>query len=247
MKEKVRSTYIAVFTTILIFCTTGMVKAQMFSVQTEQTTRMDIPRNTFLIGYEPTTFTFRNDVTDNIVDLSFSDPVYRVRAEVEGFQAYAGMGFNLGDNNDINYFNAGGKIDGEFRFAGSPSYYFAIPLILMTDYLQVISQDESQRASEFRQSAASVGIGISFGARLTRQFRVESRVIPTYGFSVTSFGATGGARSSLIAQNRVYMDHLFGRIGLTAGFDYHTARYNMDDERFNYDLSSNSFVIGITF
>ncbi|MEX2633282.1 MAG: hypothetical protein WD267_04560 [Balneolales bacterium] len=224
----------------------GTAEAQMFSVQAEESGRMDIPANNVILGYEPTTFTFRHSDNDAYSDYSFTDPVYRVRLELEGFQAYAGVGYNLGINGDINYLNAGAKLEGEFRFAGNQSYFLGIPLILSTDYLQIGSRDETARASEFRQSAAMVGIGLSFGARYNR-YRVESRIVPMYGFSVTSFGATGGSRSSITTQNRLYIDRLFNQIGITAGYDYRTSRYSLDDDRFDYDLTSHSIVLGLTF
>lgn len=217
----------------------------MFSIQSEQAVSRNIPENNVLLGFEPVTFSFQGNQTPG--DLSFSDPVYRLRAELGGFQGYLGVGYNLGDDNSLNFFNAGAKIDGEIRFAGGRNYFAGIPLILSTDYLQVGFQDTADGTGDFRQSSAMVGLGLSLGVRIAERFRIETQAVPFYGFSVTSFGATGGSRSSLTSQNRIYMDRVFDRIGLTAGFDYRTARYNLDDERFNYDLTSSSFVIGVTF
>ncbi|MEX2404499.1 MAG: hypothetical protein WD625_10215 [Balneolales bacterium] len=242
MKVNVRY---SLFTIILIICFSDTLNAQMFSVQSEQTTRRDAPDNNILLGFEPTSFTFRGDENANV--LSFSDPVYQLRAELSGFQGYLALGYNLGDENSLNYLNAGAEIDGEYRFAGDRNYFMSIPLVLNTDYLQVGTQNDIDRSDHFRQSSAMVGLGFGFGVRLAGRLRIESRAVPFYGYSVTSFGASGGSRSSLSIQNRIYLDRLFDRIGITAGFDFRTSRYNMRDERFDYDITSNSFVIGVTF
>ncbi|MEX2640774.1 MAG: hypothetical protein WD266_08795 [Balneolales bacterium] len=220
--------------------------AQMFTVQSEQAGLRAIPQNTVVLGFEPTEFSFRGD--DNTpIDLSFSDPVYRLRAELSGFEGYIGIGYNLGDADSLNLFNAGAKIGAEYRIVRSSNFFFAIPLSLSTDYIQIGSQTEADRLGEFRQSSAMVGLGVSIGVRYAQRLRIESRALPMYGFSVTSFGGTGGTRASFTSKNRIYLDHVFDRIGLSAGFDFKTSRYNLDEERFNYDLTANSFVVGVTF
>lgn len=236
---------LALFTILLIVCVNDNIYAQMFSVQSERSVRLDAPTNNVILGFEPTTFSFRGD--DNLRDLSFSDPIYRFRAELSGFQGYLGIGYNLGDEDMTNYLNAGAQIEGEYRVAGNRRFFIGTPFVLSTDYLQVGYRGEVDRSGDFQQSSAMVGLGLNLGVRLFEQVRLESRVVPFYGFTVTSFGATGGTRSSLTNQNRIYLDRVLNRIGFTAGFDLGITRYNVDDPRHDYDVNSNSFVIGITF
>ncbi|MEX2395413.1 MAG: hypothetical protein WD491_00240, partial [Balneolales bacterium] len=214
---------VTLFIIITILCFNNIAKAQMFSVNSEQPVRLDLPANSILVGYEPTSFKYTGDDTEQ--NLSFSDPIYRLRAELSGFEGYLAIGYNLGDANSTNLVNAGAKIDGEFRFLGDRNYFIGVPLVLGTDYLQVSTQSDENRSDDFRQSSAMVGAGLSLGFRFANRFRIESKAVPFYGFSVTSFGATGGSRVSFTNQNRIYMDRIFDRIGLTAGFDFKTARY----------------------
>lgn len=221
-------------------------EAQMFTVEPEEEVRQ-IPGTGVFIGIEPYDFQYHGDELAPEEQMNFNEPVYRARIESDFFEAYGGMAWNLAEGDTLTYLNAGATIRGDYRLMIREDFRMIAPLILNTDYTQVSNERGRIKARDFRQSSISVGMGLQMEASLIGPIRVKSSFVPQIGFSVTSFGATGGQRIMMESQNRMYIDHIFGDYGLSLGYDFRHARFDLEEERFQYNSTANSVTIGLTF
>lgn len=230
---------------ILLFAVTES-KAQMFSVSSQNPSTYT-PSTSFYLGAETLRFTFRD--SDNLPEqnFNFDDIIYRFRAELPGLQVYLGYNNRVGVDEELSYLNAGAVIDGQYVIYRRPSFFMTLPLMLKTDYTQVVIRSGSTSTDDFQQSSALIGAGLMLHFRINPSIRMQAKFVPQYGFSVTSFGGTGGNVSILEGQYRIFFDNLFSRVGLVAGYDYRKSVYDLEEELFNYRRMNHSILIGVTF
>lgn len=234
------------YLTFLIFFTLlGQAKAQMFSVSSERPLDL-LPRNSLYIGLESASFQFRG--SDSPYNISnFNDAIYRLKAELPGFTFFLGYSNRIGDADSLSFLNAGVAITGRYGLLGRRALSFGVPLMLRTDFTQVALRLNDPEWEDFRQNSALIGLGFDTQYRINERIRIHVDAIPQYGFSVTSFGGTGGSILVLEGRARLYFDNLFDNFGLSLGYDWRFTRFDLQDERFNYDLGGHSFLVGITF
>lgn len=219
----------------------------MFSIE-EPEVRSRISSSSLSFGLDFLNMKLRPHLDSNNPEYKISDPIYRLRLELPGIEAYAGLKNNTGTADTLNYLNLGANISGALPLAGNRRVGISIPLWLSTDYVRVQSSSGQQREGDhFRQSSASIGVGVETYYNMTRSIRFRANVVPQIGFTVSSVGSDSGQMSSLHGKFRLYVDSIYRRFGLVAGYNYSWRRYSGTEERFHYDISGNSASIGISF
>lgn len=227
-------------------------QAQMFSVQendTEQRLR-NIPTTGIYIGWEPADFRYTGDAPrtqGGPGSYEFDGPLLRLKFETIGFQAHLGVGGSMTGIDDIGYFDAGVKAIRGIRLVGTRNFQLQLPLQLRSTINTVSNNARVSGDAQFRQATLEFGGGVKFGVRLGKGIRLTGAAIPSYGFSFATGGIFGGQIYELETQTRLYIDRLFGDIGLTAGWDYGFKRFDIDQNEFDYNFRSHSILIGITF
>ncbi|MFH5886347.1 hypothetical protein ACG2F4_18720 [Halalkalibaculum sp. DA3122] len=229
---------------------TEEARAQMFSVEENEPVRERslIPPNAVYLGLEPVEFTYRGDVSNaNSGAYAFDGPLLRMRFETYGFEAYIGVGGRLTGIDDIGYFDAGAKAVRGLRLVRQPGFQFQIPLQIKSSINTVTNNQGVAGDAQFRQGTLEFGAGAQVNARLGQQVRISAAAIPNYGFSFATGGIFGGQIYELETKSRLYVDRVFGDVGITAGWDYGFKRFDVEENEFDYNLRSYSFIIGITF
>lgn len=243
----IKTAAISLFISLFVF---DAVKAQMFSVGNNGRV-LTPPSSSIMAGVEPLDFSFAGSLdeldNDGLPNLSFSNTVYRLRFEVPGFQLFGGYGQDLGEDEVLNYLNAGINLDGGINLYNRETFGFQVPFEISTEYTQVTTDLGTDRSEEFRQSSILVGAGIGLRFRPAERVRVTARGVPMIGYTVSSHSGRGGIRYRIENRNRLYFDNIFGSTGLAFGIDFLVSEYNSDENEFNYDSFGSSFMVGVTF
>jgi hypothetical protein len=235
---------------VIFFILPASAAAQMFSVE-EPERRSRVTTNSVTIGLDFVDMSLRPDDPEISPVYHINEPVYQVRLQMPGFDAYAGYRTRFGgkgeDSDTLSYLNLGLSLSGSMPLAAAERYSFLLPLRLSTDFTRVRSIHSQPEAEQFRQSALSIGIGAGFVYRFSPHFRLYLESIPQIGFTVTALGTDSGQMVSLNSRARLQYDQLAGRFGLALGYHHTFRRYSGGDERFHYDIQSHNFIIGVTF
>lgn len=237
---------IGVLCLVFFMAVPNISKAQMFSV-TDQTTPQQVPLTNLYVGYEPVNFEFDGDASlvPQRSKYNYNDPILRFRLEAPGVELYFGYGAKFTGSKDVNYLNVGGKYYRAFRVLGDRKMALFIPVQFRLDVTNV--RNDQVVTDQFRQSSFSVGGGAGFRVRLGKSVRLNADIVPQYGYSVSAGATFGGSIYALTSQSRLYFDDLFGKFGLSLGYDYNFKRYDINVNRFDYKLHGNSLLLGITF
>ncbi len=222
--------------------------AQMFSVE-ESEQRVRPSGNALTVGLDFVDMQPRPDDQDIVYE--WSDPVYRIRFEMPGIEAYAGYRTNVGNGgtgaDTLSYMNLGITISGGMPLLGDRNFGIAIPVLLSSDMVRVRSTSSQPEGEQFRQSSVSIGLGAGGYITLAERFRMRAELIPQFGFTMASLGRDSGQLFTLDGKVRFNIDRVINRYGFVVGYNYQFKRYSGGSEHYHYDLNSNAFVIGINF
>lgn len=235
---------------ILILFAAGDLHAQMFSVRSSEIQRgPTIPGSNVLFSYDLTDFSFfgKDDPLNPVVRYDFNGPMYRVQYETPLFYIYAGFGGSLGAEDNIRATNIGIGLTGMYPLSRSQRFQATIPLALNTDYTLIRTGATANTSDEFAQNSGYIGAGINLHVLPTTGFRIRTSTLPQIGYTTGSLGSSGGVSWKISQQLRLYFDRLVGPAGLSLGYDFRLVRYKSSEEKFNYDMMTNGFLIGITF
>lgn len=234
---------------ILIFLTVGHARAQMFSVQEDEAVRnRATPNNAILLGWEPADFKYVGSYTGtNAGVYAFDGPLLRAKFETIGLQGYVGLGGRLTGLNDEAYFGAGVRAERGIGVFRRPGFRALIPVLIKSSITTVTSDRFLGSGAQFQQGTLSFGGGAEVNARLGNRVRFSANAVPNYGFSFASGGIFGGQIYEFQTEARLYIDHLFGESGLSVGWDYGFKRFDVEENEFDYNLRTHSFLIGLTF
>lgn len=236
---------IAILWTVFPLLTT----AQMFSVD-DSPDRFGIPSAAVFIGFEPIDFNYEGStVVPGAGAYEFSGNLIRLQFETPGINAYLGTAGQATGLDDFSYFDAGIRVGHGLTVFRNQNVLVQIPLQLHSSITSVNNNELAVNpAPDFDQGTFEFGGGLDFNARLAPQFRIGANVIPSYGFSFsTREGNAGGSVTTVKGQGRLYFDQLFGNTGLSLGYNYNFREFDIDAEVLNYNASSHSILIGITF
>lgn len=237
------------FLTFFIVLMAGESHAQMFSVGDDDPVRRGTtPTSGLFIGLEPAKFEYKGDVTGgNAAIYEFDAPLLRLKFETVGFEAYIGTGGRITGIDDVSYFDAGIRAVRGLRIFRRPGFQASIPLMLKSSITTVSSDQFLGSGAQFQQGTLTFGGGGEIEFRASDRIRFSGRAIPNYGFSFASGGIFGGQIFELETRTRFYLDRVFGDSGLSIGWDYGFKRFDVEENEFDYNLRTHSFLIGLTF
>ncbi len=231
----------------LLLIVPGVLHAQMFSVE-EPERRTRVSSNILSAGPEFLNMSLREGDPFTGRVYNFTEPVYRIRLELPSVEVYGGFRPRMGEADSLNYLNLGANISGSLPLTISREYGIVLPLWLSTDYTSVRERGSQQPESEqFRQSSASIGLGVGAFLRPVNNVRLRAEFVPQIGFTMSSMGSDSGQLASLNGSFRLHVDQIFRRYGLVLAYNYTWRRYSGSDARFDYDLSGHNLGLGISF
>lgn len=233
-----------------LFLTTLLVsgaQAQMFSVGSAPG-RVDIPRTAIYLGLEPADFEYTGDPGDiNSERYEFNGSLLRLRLETSGLSFFLATGGSITGIDDVSYFDAGVEAKYGITLYRKEALIIQLPVQIISSLTSVSSDRNFQSSSQFQQGSLAVGAGAFAGVRPADNFRFQLGFIPHYGFSFATGGTFGGSLAKLDGRFRLFFDRLFGDVGLSLGYNYKFDSFDVDENEFDYDLTSHSILVGITF
>lgn len=235
------------FSFLIFFATDA--EAQMFSVGSEPG-RIDVPRTAIYLGWEPADFDYKGGdlaIPGTEGRFAFSGSLLRLRLETPALQFFLATGGQATGLDNVSYFDAGVQAGYSFSIIRNKQFFVQIPFQLVSSLTSVNADEGIPNAPQFRQGALAAGLGGFIGVRPSERIRVQAGFVPHYGFSFATGGTFGGSLAKLDGKFRLFLDRIFGETGLSLGYNYKFNRYDVDENEFDYDLTSHSILVGVTF
>ena len=219
--------------------------AQMFSAD-EIARRQPLNFSNFItVGFEPVDFQFRGEApTPTFEDIAFTGSVYRFAIENESLGFNMGFAGRLTGLDQRSFFNLGVRIGVPIRFIERRNFAFRVPFQLSTDITSV--QDDGGR-EDFQQSTFAAGAGPSVLFRFNENIRFSTSAIPSYGFSLAAGGFFGGQIYSFESKTRLLVGGIIPNKVLSLGYTYSFNEFDIEQDRFDYNLIGHRFTIGLSF
>lgn len=240
---------IIVAAAILWLGTATIAQAQMFSVDDGSDGEFNRPGSEAYIGFEPTTVTYEGEegATDAAL-YEYDAPVLRVGYSGRTLNLFMGVGGSITGSDDVAYFDVGGNINYRLPLYTSSKFIFEVPIRISSRFTNITTDQTAITLDRFRFGSLLAGAGLKAKIRTASNIRVQLGAVPSYGFTFASGGFFGGGLGTLALNGRLFFDQLFSRnMGLSVGYKYDFRTYNIDEERFDYQIQGHSIQVGITF
>lgn len=230
---------------IILLTTSDVAIAQMFSVESKQPSR--IKRSSHLnVGMGLTQFDHFGDST-YVPGYDFNASSIYASYETASFAFHGALAGEYTGADSTRYMNFGFELNQMIPFNQSRKYRIGLPLQLSTDYTTVRNNNYVGAADQFQQSTLKGGVGIKAIMRFTEGFILSSRALGKYGFSFSPGNTFIGSLAEVEWENRFVIANLFKDKGLVVGYDIQYRRFDIDVNRYDYDLLVNRFTLGIAF
>lgn len=229
---------------VLTLMLPGLSRAQMFSVDNDPG-MIDIPGAAVYLGVEPANFDYRGPAGGG--QYEFSGPLVRFRLESLGVNLFLAAGGEITGLDDISYFDAGLKAGYGISILRSREIIIQIPFQLTTNITSAVNRNIVNINTQFQQGGLVGGIGGYIGLRPAERIRLRASLVPSYGFAFATGNTFGGSLTMLEGQARIFLDRIFGEMGLSLGYDYNFKAYDIERDMFDYNLNAHTILVGITF
>ena len=124
------------------------------------------------------------------------------------------------------------------------NFLLQLPIQITTDLKRV---QQNNTDTEFQQSSFIIGSGIRTVARISDRFDFSLKATPNYGFSFSQGNLFGGSLFRFDGASQLFINNVLGNRGLALGYHFDFRRYDIDGNQNDYDYTSHSISIGITF
>lgn len=233
-------------------------KAQMFSVG-EDDAQTIIPPLELYLAYEPMNVTYQGNNLDFEIPpglpidiFAFSGPVVRLGYNSPTINLSLASGGEITGLDNVSYFDFGGNINVNLNLYRTPTLSIQLPVQFSSRYTNITNSVRFNLmnvnlSNRFRFSNLNIGAGLKLFARPLTNLRFETGIIPSYGFAFASGGVFGGSLATVSAGARLFIDRIFGEVGLSLGYQYNLRNYNVDEALYDYRMNAHSIQLGITF
>ncbi len=222
--------------------------SQMFSVDDSSPVRQQQlgTATTLSVGWEIGDFDNRNSDLLDIDDYSFNDSILKLRLESPGIDIGLGLGGSITGMDNNSYINILARLHNNLNLYMSDERNFILqaPIQITTDLKRV---QRNNVDTEFQQSSFIVGSGIRTVARISENFDFSLKATPNYGFSFSQGNLFGGSLFRFDGTSQILIKNVFGNSGLALSYHFDYRRYDIDGDQNDYDYTSHSISIGITF
>jgi len=254
MRTFIQSIY-GLFTTALLFLLISLgaqpAHAQMFSVSGDapQTGELLSPPSSISPSLQFVNFSYYGPGGEDLPEdlFNFTGELYGLAYESESLTLSIADRTSLGPEEEIRATRVGLAVRSPATLVAQRNYRITIPFGLNTDYTLVRTSETANSSSEFAQNSGYVSAGIDALFRISDNILLQSVSTPYFGYTVGSFGSTGGISYKLKQDIRLSVNNIFRQFGMVAGYSFDYARFNNSDTRFRYDWTSHSVMLGVTF
>ena len=232
-----------VFVVALSFLSTHTF-AQMFSVG-ETRGPAPISSSYFRIGITPLQFEFMGgqDIDPDTPLLELENTGIYIGFESPGVELGLTMANKLTGMDDQNLFDLSFILSNRFYLISSRSLRAGIPIQLHSSITNV---NNNRVEENFSQTNFAVGGGGFLTFRFAEKVLFSNEVTPGYGFSNSSGGFFGGSMFYIKTKSRLtFLGVLRGR-SVSMGYDFNFKSFDIDDDFYDFDLTSHSITLAIS-
>lgn len=234
------------FLFVLVYLIPTLVKAQMFSVDsiekktTESHTyfRIGTGFNDFVYTGNPAAVAENQRLGFNHNSISF-----QLESASTGFE----LGLNVSNKvmglKDNTYFNFSIYYTNALLFIREEYIHVGVPIRVGSELVTVTGDHSPDR---FSQTAVSLGAGGYINIKLKDKVSFTNYFTPGYGFSSSSGGFFGGSMAYFAGKSRINFLNFFGNKNLSIGYDFRKFIFDLDKDKYDYDLKNHLITIGIS-
>ena len=234
---------------LLTLAVPHLSKAQMFSVGGEGP-RFDTPNTGLYLGVEPIDVNYEGStpLSSGGGLFDFTGTLIRLGYDSRTLDLSLGTGGEVTGIDDVSYFDIEGRIKTGIRIHRSKTVSLQFPIHIASRYLNMANSQAFQlNFNRFRFGSLTVGGGLNLLLRPKDNIRIEGAAVPSYGFAFATGGSYNGSLGSVKTRARLYLDRLFGEIGLSFGYSYDLRNYNIERNIYDYRISGHVIEAGVTF
>lgn len=216
----------------------------MFSIGESQRSNA-FPSSYLRIGIAPTSF----DYTGNFVGtsdptlLEIENSALHVNLETPGVSLSLILANKLTGLDDRSFFDLGFSLGNNFFLVRERVVSLGIPIQL---YTSITNANNEQNQENFNQVNFAVGGGGFLNFRISPKIVFNNEFIPGYGFSNSSGGFFGGSMFYAKGKSRLNFLNLIGQRSISLGYDFNFRSFDIDDEFYDFDLTSHQITLGIS-
>ncbi len=217
----------------------------MFSVG-DVTGPTPIPNSYLYIGFAPSEFTFQGNraANPNSTDLELSSTALVLKLDTPSLNLNLLLANSITGLEDQSLLDLGLSLSNGFPVVRRSRLIVGIPIQLSS----ILTTANSERNQEnFNQGSFAIGGGAFTNLRFGRKASIYGEFIPSYGFSNSSGGFFGGSLFMLNGSARVNIHNVIFSRSISFGYDYVYRSFDVDDDLFDFDLTSHQITLGISF
>lgn len=247
---------LALVLAMLLVCT-APADAQMFSYASNDRGRAV---RSLAVGLQTVDFRFAGS-EEPVESFDFQAPAYGITFSQPNLQVSVAIGSQSADPSEnlrrLELLDADAFFWGRFLSWNGEGQSAFLPIIVHTGYRRV-DEDRGSTPSldAFNISSLGIGTGVGYRGRFSEAFRVEARATPIYGLAIRDLEGSAGTTSQIDADLQAHLPGLFGRVGLTFGYNFRIQNWNVDaselfpeisDELLDYENTQHLVRVGINW
>lgn len=217
----------------------------MFSVG-DVTRAVPIPSSYLRIGLAPTEFVFQgNPLTNpNSTELELSSTALAINLDTPSLNLNLLLANSVTGLDDQSLLDLGLTLSNRFPLIRRSRLSAGIPIQLSS----ILTTANSERNREnFNQGSFAIGGGAFTNISFGRKASILGEFIPSYGFSNSSGGFFGGSVFMLNGKARINIHNVIFSRSISFGYDFIHRSFDVDDDLFDFDLTSHQITLGISF
>ncbi len=217
--------------------------AQMFSVG-ESSGPATISNSYLKIGLAPTAFDYDGESNDPGTSLlELENNAFFIGFESPGVELNLTLANQLSGLENKSFFDLNFTLSNRFYLINKRNVRAGIPLQL---HSSITSVNNNQIEENFNQANFAIGGGGFLNIRIGEKLTFNNEATPGYGFSNSSGGFLGGSMYYLKTKSRLTFIGLIGGRSIGLGYDYNFRSFDIDDDFYDFDLTSHTITLAIS-
>lgn len=218
--------------------------AQMFSVG--EARGPSPSSNSYLrVGVSPLMFEFMGaqNIGPNTSQLEIDNTALHIAFESPGVELGVTLANGLTGLDEQALFDLNFTLSNRFILINKRSFLAGVPIQLHSS-LTNVNNDRTE--DNFSQTNFGIGGGAFFTLRFSEKILFSNEVTPGYGFSNSSGGFFGGSLFYVKAKSRLNFLRVLKNRSLSIGYDFNFKSFDIDDDFYDFDLTSHTITLAIS-
>jgi hypothetical protein len=180
--------------------------------------------------------------SDGVVRFDFAEPAIGIRYSRPSVDIWLAYGRQGADQGDRRLIEAAILAWNGFLLTPRNETRIYLPLVLHSGYRAVGTNLGTDTAAElFNFTTLALGTGLIVERRLGSRVQLDARALPMLGLALRSFEGFAGDTRLFDGRIELHFMRLFGRYGLTTGYQFRVHEWDVDATRFLQQVPQDAF------